>query len=85
MSKTKIKLFKNWIEFLGLELENRKVKLQNHFIEKINKFPDKLEDLKTFQSFLRLLNYFRPYIKNLSQLARSLFNKLKNTCQKYFN
>ena len=66
VSRKKMKLFKNEIEFLGLELENGQVKLQEHIVQKINNFPDKLQDLKTLVSFLRLLNYARPYIKNLS-------------------
>ena len=82
VSRTKIKLFKNQIEFLGLELENVQVKLQEHIVQKINNFPDKLEDLKTLQSFLGLLNYARPYIKNLSQLAGPLYSKTKITGQK---
>ena len=63
VSKKKLKLFKTQIEFLGLELEDRKIKLQDYIVQKINNFPDKLEDLKTLQSFLGLLNYARPYIK----------------------
>ena len=81
VSRKKIKLFKNQIKFLGLELENGQVKLQEHIVQKINNFSDKLEDLKTLQSFLGLLNYIRPYIKNLSQLARPLYSKTKNTGQ----
>ena len=79
VSKKKIKLFKTQIEFLGLELENGQKKLQDHIVQKINNFPDKLEDLKTLQSFLGLLNYARLYIKNLSRLAGLLYNKTKNT------
>ena len=85
VSRKKIKLFKIQIKFLGLELKNGQVKLQEHIVQKINNFSDKLEDLKTLQSFLGLLNYVRPYIKNLSQLARPLYSKTKNTWQKYFN
>ena len=85
VSTKKIKLFKNKIEFLGLELENGQVKLQEHIVQKINNFPNKLEDLKTLQSCLGLLNYARPYIKNLSQLAKPFYIKTKNTRQKYFN
>ena len=68
VSRKKIKLFKNQIEYLGLEseIENGQVKLQEHIVQKINNFPNKLEDLKTLKSFLGLLNYARPYIKNLS-------------------
>ena len=63
VSKKKLKLFKTQIEFLGLESEDGQIKLQDHIVQKINNFPDKLEDLKTLQSFLGLLNYARPYIK----------------------
>ena len=85
VSRNKIKLFKNQIEFLGLELENGQIKLQEHIVQKINNFPDKLEDLKTLQRFLGLLNYARPCIKNSSQLAGPLYSKTKKTGQKYFN
>ena len=59
--------------------------MQDHIVQKINNFPDKLEDLKILQSFLGLLNYARPYIKNLSRLAGPLYSKTKNTGQRYFN
>ena len=46
VSKKKLKLFKTQIEFLGLELEDGQIKLQEHIVQKINNFSDKLEDLK---------------------------------------
>ena len=55
VSKKKIKLFKTQIEFLGLELEDGQIKLQYHIEQKINNFLDKLEDLKTLQSFFRII------------------------------
>ena len=79
VSKKKLKLFQTQIEFLGLELKDGQIKLQDHIVQKINNFPDKLEDLKTLQSFLGLLNYDRLYIENLSRLARLLYNKTKTT------
>ena len=85
VSKKKLKLFKTQIEFLGLELEDGQIKLQDHIVQKINNFPNKLEDLKTLQSFLGLLNYARPYIKNLSRLVGPLYGKTKNTGHRYFN
>ena len=85
VSKMKLKLFKTQIEFLGLELADGQIKLQYHIVQKINNFLDKLEDLKTLQSFLGLLNYARPYIKNLSRLVGPLYSKTKNTRQRYFN
>ena len=85
ISKKKLKLFKTQIEFLGLELEDGQIKLQDHIVQKINNFIYKLKDLRTLQSFLKLLNYVRPYIKNLSKLARPLYSKTKNTGHRYFN
>ena len=66
-------------------MEDGQIKLQDHIVQKINNFPDKLKELKTLQSFLRLLNYARPYIKNFSRLTGSLYSKTKNTGHKCFN
>ena len=74
VSKKKLKLFKT-----QLELEDGPLKLQDHIVQKINNFPDIVEDLQTLQSFLGLLNYARTYIKNLSRLAGPLYSKTKNT------
>ena len=51
VNKKKLKLFKTQIEFLGLELQDGQIKLQEHIVQKINNFTDKLEDLKTFKVF----------------------------------
>ena len=59
--------------------------MQDHIVQKINNFPDKFEDLKTLQRFLRLLNYARLYIKNLSRLTEPLYSKTKDVGQRYFN
>ena len=80
-----MKLFKTQIEFLGLELEDGQIKLQEHIVQKINNFWDKLENLKTLQSFLGLLNYAGSYIKKFSRLVGPLYSKTKNTGQRYFN
>ena len=77
VSKKKLKLFKTQIEFLGLELEDGQIKLQDHIVQKINNFSDKLEHLKTLKKNLGLLNYVRQYIKNLSRLAKPLYSKTK--------
>ena len=66
-------------------MEDGQIKLQDYIVQKINNFPDKLKDLKTLQSFLGLLNYARPYIKNLSRLVGPLYSKTKNIGHKYFN
>ena len=55
VSKKKLKLFKTQIEFLGLQLENGQIKLQDHIVQKINNFPNKLEDLKNPSKFFRII------------------------------
>ena len=55
VSKKKLKLFKTQIEFLGLELEDGQIKLQDHIVQKINNFLNKLEDLKNPSKFFRII------------------------------
>ena len=76
ISKSKIQLFQQTIEFLGVIIGNGKILLQSHISEKILTFPDKIEDTKELQKFLGLLNYTRPFIKNLSRIAGPLFGKV---------
>ena len=78
VNKKKLALFKTQIEFQGLEIENGQIKLQNHIVQTIHNFLDKLEDLKTLQAF-------QDYIKNLSTLFGPLYSKTKSIGQKYFN
>lgn len=44
-----------------------------------------MEDIKTLRSFLGLLNYARPYWKNIEKISGSLYNKTSATWQRYFN
>ena len=55
VSKKKLKLFKTQIEFLGLKLEDGQIKLQDHIVQKINNFLNKLEDLKNPSKFFRII------------------------------
>ena len=58
----------------------------NHiFKKKILIFPNKIEEKKELHEFLALLNYARPFIKNLSRIAGPLFSQVGNRGQKYFN
>ena len=67
-------------------MEDGQIKLQDHIMQKkINNIPDKLKDLQTLQSFLGLLSYAKPYIKDLSRLVGPLYSKTKNIGQRYFN
>ena len=60
-----MQLFQQTIEFLGVIIGNSKILLQPHISKKILTFPDKIEKTKELQKFLGLLNYARPFIKNL--------------------
>ena len=48
-------------------------------------FPDKLEDLKSLQNVLGLVNYARPFIKDLGKIAGPLYSNTSITGQRYFN
>ena len=71
-----MQLFQHTIEFLGVIIGEGKILLQPHISKKILTFPDKIEEIKELLKFLRLLNYARPFIKNLSRIASPLFSKV---------
>ena len=48
-------------------------------------FPDRMDERKTLQQFLRIVNYARNYIAKLAKLAGPLYAKLRKNGQKYFN
>ena len=56
------------IEFLGLIIDSEGIELQDHILEKIRDFPEKLTDRKQLQRFLGVLNYAEGFIKNLVDL-----------------
>ena len=85
ISKSKMQLFQQIIEFLGVIIGDGKILLQPHISEKILTFPNKIEETKELQKFIGLLNYARPFIKSLSRIAGSLFSKVGNKGYKYFN
>lgn len=77
LSEKKAEINKTKINYLGLEVERGNVLLQPHILEKINLFPDQLNDKKTLQSFLGVLTYAQHYIKNLAEIRKPLQAKLK--------
>jgi hypothetical protein len=70
--------------FLGHEIGEGKIYLQDHIAKKILQFPDAMDD-KVLQQFLGIVNYARNYIDNLTKLAGPLYAKLRKNGQKYFN
>ena len=60
-----MQLFQQTIEFLGVIIGNGKILLQPHISEKIQTFPNKIEEIKELHKFLGLLNYVKPFIKKI--------------------
>ena len=56
LSKKKSIIGEPKIEFLGLIIDSEGIELQNHILEKIKDFPEKIKDRKQLQRFLGLLN-----------------------------
>ena len=67
-----MELGKTYIQFLGNEIGQGKLKLQKHIGEKLKKFPEKIEDLKTLQQFLGLCNYTRPFVLHLNKIMKEM-------------
>lgn len=85
LSKKKMEICKEKINFLGHEIGEGKIHLQEHIAKKILQFPDSMNDKKVLQQFLGIVNYARNYIDNLAKLAGPLYAKLRKNGQRYFN
>jgi hypothetical protein len=85
LSKKKIEICKEKINFLGHEIGEGKVYLQDHIAKNILQFPDAMNDKKVLQQFLGIVNYARNDIDNLAKLVGPLYAKLRKNGQKYFN
>ena len=85
LSKKKLEICKEKINFLGHEIGEGKIHLQELIAKKILQFPDAMNDKKKLQQFLGLVNYARNHINNLAKLAGPLYAKLRKNGQKYFN
>ena len=77
LSKKKMEICKERVKFLGHEIGEGKIYLQEHIAKKILDFPDRMDERKTLQQFLGIVNYARNYIDNLAKLAGPLYAKLR--------
>jgi hypothetical protein len=75
---------KERINFLGYEIGDGKIYLQEHIAKKILQFPDNMNAKRVLQQFLGIVNYARNYIDNVAKLAVPLYAKLRKNGQKYF-
>jgi hypothetical protein len=85
ISKKKMELFKPHIKFLGAEIGEGKIKLQDHISKKILDFEEKILNTEELQKFLGLVNYARAYIKDIGKVIRPLYSKTNLKGQKHFN
>ncbi|AAW56089.1 polyprotein [Horseradish latent virus] len=81
LSKKKAQLFKERINFLGLEIDQGTHRPQSHILEHIQKFPDIIESKLQLQRFLGVLTYASDYIPKLAQIRKPLQAKLKENVQ----
>ena len=80
-----MEICKERIKFLGHEIGEGKIYVQQQIAKKIQQLPDVMNDKKTLQDFLGIVNYAKNYIDNLAKLAGPLCSKLRKNGQKYFN
>lgn len=75
-NKNKSKFFQEEIKFVGHVFNSNGVKPDPDQVEAILKYPQP-KDVKELQSFLGMINYLNPFIKNLSERNKNLRNLLK--------
>ena len=71
-SEKKVEIKKKEIEFLGMILDSKGIKLQSHIAEKIKDFPNELRTKEMIHNFLRCLNYSSDFIKDLAKERQKL-------------
>ncbi|KAL9270925.1 Polyprotein P3-like protein [Drosera capensis] len=76
LSPTEMKIAVQTIDFLGVTIGERKIKLRPHIIKKISDvFEEQLKKKKGLRSWLGILNYARSHIPRLGILAGPLYEK----------
>ena len=71
-SEKKVEIKKKEIEFLGMVIDSKGIKLQSHIPEKIKDFPDELRTKEMINKFLGCLNYSFDFIKDLTKERHKL-------------
>lgn len=67
---------KREIEYLGYNINENGVTLNESKVEAIRRFP-RSTTIKQLQNFLGLTNYFRKFIANCARIAKSLHDLTK--------
>ena len=77
LSPTKMKIATTEVDFLGVTIGNRRIKLQPHIIKKIADVPEQeLRTTKGLRSWLGVLNYARSYIPKCGTILGPLYSKV---------
>ena len=76
LSKKKVEIKKKEIEFLGLIIDSKGIKLHSHIAKKIKDFPEELRTREMIHKFLGCLNYSSDFIKDLAKERHELQNLL---------
>ncbi|GAB4853308.1 hypothetical protein Ancab_040598 [Ancistrocladus abbreviatus] len=85
-SRKKMNICLSHIQFLGAEIGNGYIHLQDHVSTKIINFKEEdLTTIKGMRQFLGLLNYAKPYIKDLGKMISCLYQKTSPKGQQNLN
>ena len=76
LSEKKVEIKKKEIEFIGMIIYSKGIKLQSHIAEKIKDFPGKLRTKEMIHKFLGCLNYSSAFIKDLAKKKKQELQKL---------
>ena len=85
LSEKKVEIKKKEIEFLGMIIDSKGIRLQSHIAEKIKEFPDELRTKEMIQKFLGCLNYSSDFIKDLAKERQELQKLLTKKNQTGWN
>ena len=81
LSDKKVDIKKKVIEFLGMIIDTKGIRLQPHIVEKIKYSPDELRTKEMIQKILGCLNYSSDFIKDLAKEMQELNKLLTKTNQ----
>ena len=77
VSKKKMVLFKQKIDFLRTTIEGGMIILQPHVIENIQGFSNIIYDSKQLERFIGCINYYHEFFPRISELTGTLYPKIK--------
>ena len=79
LSEKKMVIGQSSIDFLGVNISDRKYTLQPHIASSLGEFPDKLTNTKKIQQFLGIVNYMSDVIPKVSRYRNCLAQLLKKS------